>query len=97
MKWIFSNIFSKNVGSKNGVYKMTVDVGTTAAVQRTEDETPKERDPSWVFKGFVAFCLYRCPVLMNPKDRFAHFSIGGELQGPTSSCRFAKRQKKLDK
>ena len=78
---------------------MAIDVKKTAAVQRSSsiDGPPKARDPSWVFKGYVAFYLYGCPVLTNPKDCLAHCSIGGELQGPKSSRRFVKRQKKLDK
>ena len=79
--------------------RTAIDVKKTAGVQRSSsiDDPSKARDPSWVFKEFAAFCLYGCPVLTNPKDHLAHFSTGGELQGPKSSRRFAERQKKLDK
>ena len=69
--------------------KQAVDVEQTAAGQRKSDDAPKEREPSWVFKGYVAFCLYGCPVLTKPKDRIAHFSTDSHLQGSKSSRQFA--------
>ena len=74
-KGIFSNIFSKMWDQKIASTKMAVNVKTTAAVQRAEDESPKEREPSWAFKRFVAFCLYGCQVIPNPKDCLAHFQL----------------------
>ena len=65
--------------------KQDVDVKQMAAGQRNSDDAPKEREPSWVFKGYVAFWLYGCPVLTQPKDYIAYFSTGSHLQGPKSS------------
>ena len=77
---------------------MAIKVKKTAASQRSSSiyDPPKAQDPSWVLKGLFAFCLYRYTQLINPKDRLAQYSTGSELQGPKSSHRFAKQQKKLD-
>ena len=77
--------------------KQVVDVEQTAAGQRSSDDAPKEYQPSWIFKEYVDFCLYGCPVLTQPKDHIANFSTDSQLKGPKSSHRFARQQKKLDK
>ena len=75
---------------------MAVDVKKTTAVTRSKVDRPKAKDPSRVFKGFVAFYLYGYPILTKPKDSLAYFSTGGELQGTKSSCRYANKKKKLE-
>ena len=65
--------------------KQAADVKQTVAGQRNSDDVPKEREPSWVFKGYVAFCLHGCPVLTKAKDCIANFPFSSHLQGSKSS------------
>ena len=71
LEYILEKMWDRKMAST----QTAVNVETTAAIQRSKSEPPKERERSWVFKGFVAFCLYGCPVLTKSKDRLAHFQL----------------------
>ena len=72
--WIDLN---KNTNKKNTV---VIDTTTTTTTTKT-----KGRPKNWVFKGYVAFCLFACPIITNENERLAHFTTGGELEGPNAT------------
>ena len=57
---------------------------------------PNNHPPSWVFKGYIAFYLYTCPILTDPKQLLDHFTTDVELQGENSSRRSTKKRKRLE-
>ena len=54
---------------------------------------PRTVDTNSLFKGYVAFCLFACPIITEQGDRLQVFCIGGEKEGKSSSRAAAAKRK----
>ena len=81
----------------------TFDTSSSTTTDANNEETDIQTkgsstcSPSWVFKGYVVFCLYLCPILTDPKQHLVHFTTDVELEGENNSRQSAKKQKKMEK
>ena len=51
-----------------------------------------KRPDDWVFPGYVAFCLFGCPLITEESNRLINFTTGGEIESKCSA-RKVTRQK----
>ena len=59
---------------------------------KKENTKNKDRDPKWVFHGYVSFVLFGCPCLVNNDDRLGVYCEGGEKEGKSASRVVAKKK-----
>ena len=85
IKQMWNNDSNNNKKNK----KNTVVIDATTTTTTTEK---KARPNNWVFKGYVAFCLFACPILTNENERLAHFTTGGELEGTKATRAVARNR-----
>jgi hypothetical protein len=57
------------------------------------EATPSEKRPDdWVFPGYVAFCLFGCPIITEESKRLANFTTGGETESKRSARQVIRKQ-----
>jgi len=58
-------------------------------------QEPRPKD--WTFFGFVAFCMFACPILTDPIDCLAAFCEAGEKKGKNLSRKDSTKKMKKEK